>query len=214
LLDKEYLAGASGSKTCDKEDSAATLGDSPQRGVKHAPSDSNSVASNHSGVCPAARHRHWNFGFCERREYGSKVSPSRVTGTERARDIFPDGVFWVFSIGCLPHFINNSYGFVKEAAALADHACPAARRTQVLAGRTEGDYLHRRERGAVELCDVADVRHFGKVAHGYGHRLRQYLAGPQRLYPEKSTGIGEAPYAVKQTAKRQISCVQGYMTSS
>jgi hypothetical protein len=178
FLDKEYLASASDSKTCDKEDSAATLGDSPQRGVKHAPSDSNSVASNHSGVCPAAGLRYWNFGFCECREHGSKVSPSRVTGTERAWDVFPDGIAWVFPIGSPPHLKYNSYGLVKETTALADHAGSSARRRKVLARRAEGDYVHRRERGAVELRDVADVRHFGKVPYGHGHRLRQYLAGP------------------------------------
>jgi hypothetical protein len=79
FFDKQYLAGASGSKTCDKKDSAATLGDSPHRGVKHTPSEINADASIHSGVCPAAASRYWNLGFCERREHGSKVSPSRLT---------------------------------------------------------------------------------------------------------------------------------------
>jgi hypothetical protein len=70
LLDKEYLAGASASKICDKEDSAAALGDSPQTGIEHPPSDVNPVASNHPRPRPAPRQRNWNFGLCERFKHG------------------------------------------------------------------------------------------------------------------------------------------------
>ncbi|GHV39914.1 hypothetical protein FACS189490_04270 [Clostridia bacterium] len=86
-------------------------------GVKDAPSEINSVASHHSGVCPVSAVRHWNLGFCERLKHGTKVSPSRVTGTERTWDVFPDRVFGVFAICSLPHFVDYSYSLVKQVTA-------------------------------------------------------------------------------------------------
>ena len=74
--DKEYFAGASASKICDKKQAPPPLGSPKVLGIVDAPSEINASASRHSGVGPSSRLRHWNFGACERRKHGLIVTPS------------------------------------------------------------------------------------------------------------------------------------------
>jgi hypothetical protein len=52
--DKEYFSGTFACKICDKKDSPASLWHSEILGVVHTPSEVNSIAPHHSGVCPLA----------------------------------------------------------------------------------------------------------------------------------------------------------------
>lgn len=63
-----------GCKIRDKKDSTATLGHSPILSVKDAPCNLTLVAFNHSGVCPFAMLRYWNFGLSDFLKHGSKIS--------------------------------------------------------------------------------------------------------------------------------------------
>ena len=98
----------------------------------------------------------------------------------------------------LPHFINNAYGLHKKAAPFIRKPPAQASQRKSLAGTSKGDNVHRRERSAVKLGNIAHMGHIREVAPGDGYTLRHDLAGPQGADAVKRSGIGKAPYAVKK----------------
>jgi hypothetical protein len=105
---KENLCGAVGFKTCDKEHSTASLGDSEVSSVQSSPRN----------AIPELLH------FIEK---PSEVSP--VVGTEESRDIFQHEP----PRSALLHKVEESEG---EAAALPCESCSLSCNAEVLAGES------------------------------------------------------------------------------
>jgi hypothetical protein len=85
-------------------------------GVFDDPSEIKSSPSDHSGVCPLSRSRHWNFGFTERLKHGCIITPGIASACftgEQAGNVLEADDFGFFAMRGAPHFSDNSYGFGK-----------------------------------------------------------------------------------------------------
>jgi hypothetical protein len=112
LGDKEYFGGAPSSKIRDSQQAFSSLWHSVMLSVLADPSEINASPSNHSGVCPFAGSRHWNFGFTERLDDGFITTPP--VNAKDAGDVLKDRDFGVVAIGGAPHFFYDSDGFKEK----------------------------------------------------------------------------------------------------
>ena len=85
----------------------------------------------------------------------------------------------------LLHFSDDSYRLGKQTASFVRQAQALSRMREALAGRSEGDDVHRRQIAAVQFCDIAHMSHARQIAPGDRNGALLYLAGPQGLYSEK-----------------------------
>src|SRR5690606_5379221 len=107
---------------CDNEHAAASLGDSEMLAVEDAPGHLAAVPSDHSGVGPFARSRHWNLGLEERFEDGSEIATG--SGAECAGNVLPDGEVGVLVVGGMSQLPDEPDALGEQARALVLEASP------------------------------------------------------------------------------------------
>ena len=79
------------------------------------PCETEIVRHDFPGVCPSLRSRSMNFVSFDRADlFEDGLEVRALVGTERARDVLPDDIPRIFSIGCTPHFFYNPYCLIKE----------------------------------------------------------------------------------------------------
>ena len=127
-----------------------------------------------------------------------------LVGAERAGDVFPDDIPWIFSIGRTPHFFYDSDGFIEQAGAGAIQTFPPAGDAHILAGRAEGDDVHRLYLCAVHPGDIAVMLHKRQPLCGHPDGERLNLRCPNGGNAGEQAAQGEAAGAVKEAAEGQF----------
>ena len=112
----------------------------------------------------------------ERLKDGSEVCASGAG--EQAGDVFEHGELGIFSIGGTPHLSNYANGFKEQTASFA-LVKPGllAGDTDVLARKSAGQHIHRRNQITANLRDIPQMLHLRKAAGGHGDGVGFYLAG-------------------------------------
>ena len=97
---------------------------------------------------------------------------------KRIRHVFEHGELGIFSIGSTPHLLNYANGFEKQTASFAlMKPRLLAGNTDVLARKSAGQHIHRRNLIAVNLRDIPQMLHLRETAGGHGDGVGFYLAG-------------------------------------
>ena len=172
--------------------------------VESAVSDAPSVSHVKVRVRPSSvfRHRHrkpFTHDADDRFKDGFEV-PSSVRG-ERAGDVLPYDVSWVFAIGGSPHFFDDSDGLIEQNGLVAIQPRPFSRDRHIRTGRAERDDIHRLDLASVHGRYVAVMFHEGQPLCGHPNWERLDLRSPQRGDPRKQTAQGEAAAPVKEGAE-------------
>lgn len=81
-------------------------------------------------------------------------------------------------MGSTPHLLNYANGFEKQAASFAlMKPGLLAGDTDVLARKSAGQHIHRRNLIAVNLRDIPQMLHLREAAGGHGDGVGLHLAG-------------------------------------
>ena len=84
-------------------------------------------------------------------------------------------------MGGTPHLLNYANGFEKQTASFAlMKPRLLAGDTDVLARKSAGQHIHRRNLIAVNLRDIPQMLHLRKAAGGHGDGVWFHLAGEHR----------------------------------
>lgn len=89
-----------------------------------------------------------------------------LVGGQGAGNIFPNSVSWLESISVFPHFFSDPDLLKKQRRFVSFEAGPSPRSRQVLARRTPGKHIYRRDFGTIQIENVAKMCDFGKVNAG------------------------------------------------
>ena len=171
FLLKEYEAGIEVSKTCDREDTLATLGDTPELSVEHSPCDLPCRSSNMTCVRPFSP-------WCDQLNFFSgkrcqEISKSICFIAECSPYVFPN---YVFQSVDAAHALRQA---AELECQLTPAVCESLSKTgdgETLARTTTLEHVDRPERFEVviaNLCDVAKIwdAGFRQVGHfPYGLR--------------------------------------------
>lgn len=106
-------------------------------------------------------------------------------------------------MGGTPHLLNYANGFEKQTASFAlVKPRLLAGDTDVLARKSTGQYIHRRNLIAVNLRDIPQMLHLRKAAGGHSDGVGLHLAGEHGRDAVLRSGQFKGAAAGKQRAQR------------
>lgn len=106
-------------------------------------------------------------------------------------------------MGGTPHLLNYANGFEKQAASFAlMKPGLLAGDTDVLARKSAGQHIHRRNLIAVNLRDISQMPHLRKAAGGHGDGVGLYFAREHGRDAVLCSGQFKGTAAGKQRAQR------------
>jgi hypothetical protein len=168
--------------------------------VDDAPRNLTLVAFNHSGVCPSAILRHWNFARSDFFKHGSKIS-AFVTA-ECSGDILPNEITWVSPPRGRSYSPNNVNCCAEQSTSYTIQPLSFSCYTQILTRTSCTDDIHGFDLVRINPCNIPELLHIGEMPRGHRAWKRFNLRCPKRR--NTCMACREKPSAnpVKQTAER------------
>ena len=121
------------------------------------------------------------------------ILPAHPSGTNK--------LSWLsISYICISHLLYDADLLHKKAGTRTGKSGSRSGDGEVLARAAAADDVHGRQKRAIELCDIPDVDHVGKVILRYFDGKGFYLARPQRHDAIPHRRQREAPDAIKEAA--------------
>ena len=106
-------------------------------------------------------------------------------------------------MGSTPHLLNYANGFKEQTAAFAlVKSRLLAGDTDVLARKSAGQHIHRRNQITANLRDIPQMLHLGNAAGGHGDGVGLYLAGEHGHNAVLCSGQFKGTAAGKQRSQR------------
>ena len=125
---KKYLRGTAAKSIADKEDPAASLGDSPVLGIEDSPCEGAVLISQQVSCrspCPRVRHRDVGAGAEERCElFEDSPEVLALVGAEGSGDVLPDSKSGVSSVCRILHLLYDPCHLEEERGAFSRQPLP------------------------------------------------------------------------------------------